>query len=233
MPGAQNGDFKTLICVEGAIGVGKSTLISELRKRSAPGLVTLQEPVEEWKSVDVGKGKSMLAGMYDGSLSSGVFQLSIMQARFGPLVRALCDPATTTVISERGPFSEKIVFAKSNLSEQDFACYNYAHSSLIRDFFPIVPSKLRVVFLHLELPSAEIVERIRSRGREEEKQISTEYLARLEQAHDELKATMTTPEALGCAGTIESPVKHVVVRADRPAAELAGVVLELLSAADF
>ena len=232
MPSDEGDAVKMLVCVEGPIGVGKSTLITELRKRASPGLVTLQEPVDEWKSVDVGKGKSMLGGMYDGSLNSGVFQLAIMQARFGPLVRALCDSTTTTVVSERGPWSEKLVFAKSNLTEQEFACYNYAHSSLIRDLFPIVPTKLRVVFLHLELPREDIVERIRSRGRAEEKEIKAEYLARLEEAHGVLKATMTTPERLGCEGTVEAPVKHVVMRADRPASELADVVLDVLSKLD-
>ena len=110
--------------------------------------------------------------------------------------------------------------------------YKNAHSSLIRDLFPIVPTKLRVVFLHLELPREDIVERIRSRGRAEEKEITAEYLARLEEAHGVLKATMTTPERLGCEGTVEAPVKHVVMRADRPASELADVVLDVLSKLD-
>jgi deoxyadenosine/deoxycytidine kinase len=222
--------MKVLVCVEGPIGVGKSTLVSELRKRAAPGLVTLQEPVDEWKAVEVARGKNMLAAMYDKSLSSAVFQLSILQSRFGPLVRSLCNKSVKVVVSERGPWSEKLVFAKSNLTNQEFACYEYAHSSLVRDLFSIV-GKVKVIFIHLELPTEKILERIDERGRAEEKDIGIGYLQTLEEAHLELKAKMTTPEALGSAEAITA-VRHIVIRADRPVAELVSLVSRVLDAED-
>lgn len=185
------------MCVEGPIGVGKSTLLYNLDALNKPGVATLKEPVEDWKSVQVGNGKNMLQGMYDGTINSALFQLSILQSRFGPLIRALSREDTKIVVSERGPWSEKVVFAQSNLSPSELACYEYAHSSLTKDLFPLV-GEVAVVFLYLNLPTDCIIERIKTRGREEEKEIKPEYLNRLAEAHVAMKNELTTPASLGC-----------------------------------
>lgn len=201
-----------LVCVEGPIGVGKSTLLNNLDALSKPGVVTLNEAVNEWKAVQVADGKNMLQGMYDGTINSALFQLSILQSRFGPLVRALTYEDTKIVISERGPWSEKLVFAKSNLSPSEFACYNYAHGSLIKDLFPLV-GEVAVLFLYLDLPTEAIIERIKTRGREEEKGIGSDYLNRLAKAHVTMKNELTTPASLGCEQAIVGPVRHMAVDA--------------------
>ena len=214
-----------LVCVEGAIGVGKSTLLDQLSTMRKPGVVTLKEQVDEWKAVKIGS-KNMLEAMYDGTISSALFQLSILQSRFGPLVRALVQADTRVVISERGPWSEKFVFAKSNLSETEFACYEYAHKSLIKDLFPIV-GEVTVLFLHLELPFDAVVERIKTRGREEERQIQADYLTRLAAAHEAMKEELVTPASLGCPAALRAP-RHVTLRADAPPAELAAAAWRLI-----
>lgn len=200
---------KLFVCVEGPIGSGKSTLLDAIDALKKPGVVTRKEPVDDWKSVEVNPGKNMLQAMYDGALNSALFQLSILQSRFGPLVRALADDETAVVVSERSPWSEKWVFAKSNLTESEFACYNYAHTSLIRDLLPIV-GDVDVIFYRLTLPTATILERIEQRGRVEEKGIDPAYLERLERAHDEMEKMLKSPRDLGCEETIKS-VQHVSV----------------------
>jgi deoxyadenosine/deoxycytidine kinase len=219
-----------LVCVEGPIGVGKSTLLDNLDALNKPGVVTLKEPVEDWKSVQVAEGKNMLQGMYDGTTSSALFQLSILQSRFGPLVRALTYKDTRIVVSERGPWSEKLVFAKSNLSTSEFACYQYAHSSLIKDLFPVV-GEVAVLFLYLDLPTDAILERIKTRGREEEKDIKPEYLNRLAEAHVGMKSELPTPASLGCEDAILSPVRHVSVNAGIDPDALVSSVWEIIQGA--
>lgn len=215
---------KLLVCVEGPIGSGKSTLLEAMKALNKIGVVALEEPVGDWKSVEVNPGKNMLQAMYDGTLNSALFQLSILQSRFGPLVRALADDETDVVVSERSPWSEKWVFAKSNLTESEFACYNYAHTCLIRDLFPIV-GEVDVIFYRLTLPTATILERIEQRGRVEEKGIEPAYLERLELAHDEMEEMLKSPRDLGCEEAIKS-VKHVSVNVSGVGAEeLAGMLL--------
>ena len=216
-----------LVCVEGPIGVGKSTLLDNLEALNKPGVVTLKEPVDEWKSVQVAEGKNMLQGMYDLTISSALFQLSILQSRFGPLVRALTYNDTRIVVSERGPWSEKLVFAKSNLSTSEFSCYTYAHGSLIKDLFPIV-GEVAVLFLYLDLPTDAIIERIKARGRDEEKNIKPEYLNRLAEAHVAMKSELATPACLGCAESIVGPVRHVSVNAGMDPEALVSSVWEII-----
>ena len=44
MPSDEGDAVKTLVCVEGPIGVGKSTLITELRKRASPASSRSRSP---------------------------------------------------------------------------------------------------------------------------------------------------------------------------------------------
>lgn len=217
---------KLLVCVEGAIGAGKSTLLDNLNSKQLPGVKTLREPVDEWKGVYVSEGKNMLAGMYDGSLSSSLFQLSVLQSRFAPLVAALCDPTTTIVVSERGPWSEKEVFARSNLSKGEFACYEYAHQSLTRHLLPLC-GEIKVLFLHLSMPVESVLERIARRGRPEEASITNTYLGTLQEAHTRLRRELVAPSDLGQAPNVLS-VKHVEVYADQDETELSSVALDTI-----
>ena len=66
------------------------------------GVATLQEPVDAWRDVKIG-GKNMLESMYDGTVSKAVFQLAVLQSRFGPLIAALANKNNKVVFSERGP----------------------------------------------------------------------------------------------------------------------------------
>ena len=179
---------KKLYCLEGPIGVGKTTLIRNLKASAPEGVAVLFEPVEEWTGVIVDKktNKNLLQAMYDGTISAGVFQLGILQSRFALLVKTLCDPKIHTVISERGPWSEKYVFAKSNLSECDFATYIYTQRAMMDTLFDIV-GPIQVAFLYLTLDTASVLQRIRERGRPEETGITEEYLNKLDAAHNAME----------------------------------------------
>lgn len=185
-----------LVCVEGNIGSGKSTLLNGIESLGEIGVVTLQEPVNAWRNVKIG-GKNMLEAMYDGTISKSVFQLAVLQSRFGPLIAALSKKETKVVFSERGPWSEKYVFAKSNLPSDEFKCYEYAHSSLMRDLFPLA-GEVIVVFLHLALPVDKTLERIKLRGRMEEANIDEPYIKKLEDANSLMLKALCSAEALGC-----------------------------------
>ena len=217
---------KLLVCVEGAIGAGKSTLLNNLDSKTLPGVKTLKEPVDEWKGVTVGDGKNMLEGMYDGSLPSSLFQLSVLQSRFAPLVAALCDPQNKIVVSERGPWSEKEVFARSNLSKGEFACYEFAHASLTKNLIPLC-GDIDVLFLHLFMPTDSVMERIVKRGRAEEASITNAYISTLQEAHTKMKRELVAPGDLGDAPNILS-VKHIEIYADQDEEELARVALDTI-----
>ena len=184
-----------LVCVEGNIGTGKSTLLNGIEALKKAGVATLQEPVDAWRDVKIG-GKNMLESMYDGTVSKAVFQLAVLQSRFGPLIAALANKNNKVVFSERGPWSEKYVFARSNLSSDDFKCYDYAHRSLVRELFPLV-GEVIVLFLHLTLPVDTTLERIKLRGRTEEAKIDASYIETLDDANASMVKELCSAEALG------------------------------------
>lgn len=225
-PGLRIDMVKYLVCVEGAIGAGKSTLLKNIQEKNLPGIKVLSEPVDEWRACKVNNdGKNLLECMYDGTISSSLFQLTVLQSRFGPLMKALCDPDVKIVISERGPWSEKHVFSRTNLNDIEFACYNYAHSALTRDILPIC-GDVNVLFLHLHIRIESVLERIKKRGRVEESGITKKYLTRLEAAHVDMKTATATADQLGSKSVVH--VKHVDVYADQGEAELAAVSLDTI-----
>lgn len=216
--------MKLLVCVEGLIGVGKSTLLDRMQKDSESNeylrASILKEPVDEWRAVKVAN-TNMLQAMYDGQLPSSIFQLSILQSRYATLVRELCMRDVDVIVSERGPWSEKHVFAKSNLDADAFACYQYAHSNLTTNLLPL-GGPIKVLFLHLKLAIPSVRKRIAARQRPEEAGIEAAYLETLEAAHVAMARELVTPAALGSDAIVD--VKHVDVDASVTESKLAATV---------
>jgi hypothetical protein len=77
-----------ILCVEGNIGAGKSSVLSLLKQlfRLDPTVLFVDEPVSLWES------SGMLKGMYDGALPKSTFQLAALMTRTGALMRALAVP---------------------------------------------------------------------------------------------------------------------------------------------
>lgn len=227
-----------LVCLEGLIGAGKSTVLAEIEKMKLPLVKVLYERVDDWKAVEMedgdGKSANMLACMYSGSLSSAVFQLAIMQSRFGALVKTLCEKGVRVVISERGPWSEKMVFAKSNLDKNEFAAYTYAQDAMLRELFPLA-GPVAVSFLYLTLDIDDVMARIATRGRVEESSISREYMQTLDDAHTRMESTLGTSE-LGVPNIVGT-TKHVHVDASKTPSQVAAAVVQaierLLATDDF
>lgn len=216
---------KRIFCVEGNIGVGKTTLLKRLKELGVSGAVVIEEPVDEWTKVEISPGVNMLQAMYTGELSKATFQMAILQSRFGPLQRALLDPEIHTVITERSPWSEKLVFASTNLSPTDMAAYNYTHASSCKFFLSVC--KLNVTFVYLDAGIEALSKRIATRSRTEESGISVEYLERLEYAHEKMRTDLVDVGSLGIEDGDGAP-KHVQIDATQEAGAVFDAVKSLV-----
>ena len=99
-----------------------------------------------------------------------------------PLHQALHDPNVRLIISERSPWSNRAVFALSNLTdEHELRAYEYTFSKLIES---LCDRPINVEFVYLNVDVAVARERMQMRGREAESTVTLEYLAVLKQAHD-------------------------------------------------
>lgn len=176
---------KCLICIEGGIGVGKTTLLREVEALNLPGVAVVYEPVDAWRGVTVNKttGQTLLGGLYSGEVSPSAFQLAIMPHRVLGLNKVLTNPEVRIVISERSPWSERFVFARSTLSAADYEAYVWAQTQTL-EHTCILDCDMSICFLTL---STELLkQRINLRGRSEESSITDDYLTQLESAHHHL-----------------------------------------------
>jgi deoxyadenosine/deoxycytidine kinase len=206
---------KRLVMLEGSIGAGKTTALQALERDSRVRVV--EEPVNTWTTEQY-EGQNLLDAMYSGTLDAAKFQLAIMPARVTALVEALADPDVDVVVSERGPWSEREMFARPQLSEADFNLYVFAQNGLLNGLLPLV-GKFSVDFVHLTLPSEHALERIRVRGRVEEVGVNKERLDVIAAAQARMRETLTSEKALGIATV--GDVVHTCIDATQGAAEVA------------
>ncbi len=214
---------KHLVCIEGGIGVGKTTLLRELEHMGLPGVKVVYEPVEEWRSVIVNResGENLLGAMYSGEISHEAFQLSIMPHRVLKLQAALSDPATEVVVSERSPWSERHVFAKETLAPAAFSAYVWAQNETL---LATNVHDCEVSFCLLTLPASVAKKRIEERGRAEEGGVDVDYLEKLNVAHRALFDLDKSEFGLRAL-----PLVHTLDASKRPA-ELAAWVAKLCAA---
>jgi deoxyadenosine/deoxycytidine kinase len=164
--------MKKFIAVAGNIGAGKSTLVTLLCQRLA--WQPFYEPVSE---------NPYLADFYQ-DMSSWAFhsQIFFLTRRLRAHRQLLDHP--TSAVQDRSVYEDAEVFA-SNLYQQgliddrDYGSYRELYQVLI-EFLP--PPDL-VIYLRASVPT--LLERIRHRGRDFERQITSEYLSPLNDLYEE------------------------------------------------
>jgi deoxyadenosine/deoxycytidine kinase len=213
---------KTLFCVEGSIGAGKSTVLQRVADELK--LKVVLEPVDEWNHQQY-KGKSLLAAMYDGSLPHAMFQLAIMPGRVSGLAKALFE--NDVVVCERSPWSERTVFAEPNLSADDFALYKWAQNALIENVVGIA-GPIDIVFIHLDVDATVALHRIRRRGRAGEAGIGIALLEEMADRHCELMELRARDVVANGEDdlAVDVTVKHVKVDARAEAEGVAAAVIK-------
>ncbi len=163
--------MKKFVAVAGNIGVGKSSLVSLLCARL--NWVPFYEPVTE---------NPYLADFYrDMRLWAFHSQIFFLTRRLRAHRQLLDHP--TSVIQDRSVYEDAEVFAcnlyrQGLIDDRDYRSYRELYEVLI-EFLP--PPDL-VVYLRASVPT--LLERIRSRGRDYEREISGDYLEQLNQLYE-------------------------------------------------
>ncbi len=161
-----------IICIEGSIGVGKSTLLAAIAA-ARHDIEIIPEPVDLWES------SGLLDALYDNQVSTATFQLMVQ----GMMQTALLDAlrrGNPIICMERSPFSNEI-FARANLKKGswDLKAFEIAHHKFL-EMLP--PFELYVYYL--KAPIATLKTRITRRGRSAEQEIPKAYMKKLEKLHD-------------------------------------------------
>jgi deoxyguanosine kinase len=157
------------VVVEGPIGVGKTSLARRLAEQTHAS--TLLEKPEE---------NPFLARFYqDPARHALPTQLFFLFQRISE-VRDLAqmDMFNTSTVADY-LFDKDTLFARMNLSNDEFALYQTIYQSLA----PQAPTPDLVIYL--QAPPETLIERVRKRAHSYERPISDEYLTRLAQAYSD------------------------------------------------
>ena len=176
----------TIISVEGNIGSGKSTLVSEMKK-VLPSLLNnkiyfLQEPVDEWEKIRDTNGESIITKFYrDQKKYAFSFQMMAYISRLKTLMETIDKiPSNAVIICERSVWTDKHIFAKMLYEEGNIEEINYIIYNKWFDFFLKGSSLDGIIYLNTDPNTC--LERVLKRKRDGEK-IPLEYLEKCHNYH--------------------------------------------------
>jgi len=171
-----------IILVEGNIGTGKSTFLDIMS--SWPGVEVFLEQVDLWRNVD---GVNLYDKYRDDPHRwSTTFQTYVFKTRTTQILEARKSKSPIVII-ERSLFSERYCFIEmlkdaGALSQGEFSVLDRYFSLLMKNIWSTI-SVDRIVYIKSD-PEM-LLNRIRMRGRKEEKHLTTKYLKTLHEKHNE------------------------------------------------
>ncbi len=172
--------------IEGNIGCGKTTLIRNLKKSG--DFEVIEEPVEEWKSIQNEEGENILGLFYkDGPKYAYLFQTIVFKSRIRALEIQQKKPIR---FSERSIWTDKNIFSKNCY---EMGLMNTVEKSTYDFWFSWLESKIKRMpdgIIYLRASAETCLERMKKRDRVEETSVSLDYLSKIHEKHEEwLNAT--------------------------------------------
>ena len=185
-----------IICVEGNIGSGKSTMVNFLSKnfthhvnnhkknknKHKYKIVYLEEPVDEWTKYKDRDDKNILQLFYeDRDRHSFLFQMIILHSRVTQLHNAI-EKGCDIIISERSILSSYRVFVKMLLDAKNISSIEYEIYEKWFQIYENTISNINIVYINT---SPEICNlRIAKRNRNGENNIPLSYLKNCHYFHE-------------------------------------------------
>jgi deoxyadenosine/deoxycytidine kinase len=174
------------IQIEGNIGVGKSTF-TNLLKENISNSELVSEPVDMWLHVKNADGKNILQTFYDDIPRwAYTFQNIAYVTRMMKIERAIRSSTSDYVFLDRSIDTDRYVFEKMLWEEGQLQKIEHEAYELWCQFYQdFVRTDSDKKIIYLKCSPEVCLGRIKIRGREEEKNITLEYLNKLHQAHED------------------------------------------------
>lgn len=169
------------IVVDGIIGSGKTTLITEhlvpFFKGMGLEVCYIPEPVEKWKE------EGLLQRFYsDMKGQAAYFQQAVLADRIINCIESI-DPKVDVYITERSPLTDKI-FAKTLVTDNNMTKLEYKQYKswwgMWHRLYPLDPT----LFIFYKPSISICMERVTKRNRSEESGITIEYQKKLLKFHE-------------------------------------------------
>jgi deoxyadenosine/deoxycytidine kinase len=183
------------VSIEGNIGSGKSTLLRNLREKYSNDkkVVFVDEPVEDWESIQNEHGMPMLQLFYkDQKTHAFAFQMMAFISRLSKLKEAVGKNPGAIIITERSLYTDKMVFAQMLRDSNEIL---YEHHQIYLKWFDTFVSDFPVdKIIYVKTPPQICHERIAIRSRNGESVIPLDYLEKCHLYHN----SMINPYSTKC-----------------------------------
>jgi deoxyguanosine kinase len=181
----------TIVSIEGNIGSGKSTILSNLREKYKDNhrVIFIDEPTAEWDDVRDTSGKTILAKFYENPQKYAFpFQMLAFISRIEIMRKTISmnkdkyQGENLIFVTERGTHTDKHVFAKMLFDTGQIEDVNY---QIYTKWFDAFANDFAVdKIIYIRTPPEICRERIAKRQREGESIIELEYLQQCHVYHD-------------------------------------------------
>lgn len=176
-----------IISVEGNIGAGKTTIISNLEKyyENDSSVIFIREPVDIWQSITDSKGESILAKFYaDPAKYSFSFQVMAFVTRLSMLRNTIREnPNCEVIVCERSLEADRNIFAKMLYDDGLIDEINY---KIYLKFYTEYRNEFELYgMVYLNAYAKVCYERVKKRSREGEESVSLDYLEKCKKYHED------------------------------------------------
>lgn len=200
-----------LVSIEGNISSGKSTLIRYLSHNEK--YVIIPEPLLTWQSIKGSNNTNILEEFYlDPKRWSFSFQTLVYMSRINTIREAMNKPSNRgkIFITERSVYADKEIFAKNAINsglmnELEKNMYEYMYknwTSIVENNSEFTALPTCVVWVNTD--PIMCYNRIKQRGRGEEKSVSIDYLVSLDKVHNSWLKSF--PNTLTLDGNVDDKV---------------------------
>ena len=191
-----NNSTRTIVSIEGNIGSGKTTGNQKLKQyvmqnKSADSTVFVDEPTDEWQTIQDDKGVPILVNLYsDLKRFAFRFQMMAYISRLKKLRDAARNPNIKIIITERCLITDAHVFAKmlydsKQIEEDEYQIYTRWFDEVAK---VVEPSCI----VYFKASTDVCMNRIKKRSRPGEQEIQYDYLDRCNNYHDQWLITDPT-----------------------------------------
>jgi deoxyadenosine/deoxycytidine kinase len=174
-----------IISIDGNIGSGKSTLVSDLKQRfeDEKNICFLQEPIDLWNTIRDENDITILENYYkDQTKYAFSFQMMAYISRLSMLKKEINKNKYDIIITERSTNTDRYVFAKMLFDDKKIEKIQYEiYLKWFDEFISELPT-IEVIYIRTSPNVAH--ERVKKRAREGESVIELEYLKRCHEYHE-------------------------------------------------
>jgi deoxyguanosine kinase len=194
---------KNMICIEGNIGVGKTTLIRKLED-CIPDAEFVFEPVDTWKNIKDENGENILQKFYnDQERWAYSFQTLAYITYMKEIEDIIKNSKANKIVLDRSLDTNKYIFEKMLYNNGKISEIEHKMYHLWFDFYhKYVKNNFNNIIIYLRCEPEIASERIKKRGRVEEKDITIEYLTQLHNYHDEWLLNKDNVLVVDCSNDI-------------------------------